>query len=237
MAAILFPRNSMTKYQKILSVIFIAAVIWSAIKPLSGVDWLLEISPVLVAIPLLIILGRIFRISNFSYTLILIYMLMPIVQAHYGVAHVPWGFGLGQWLNSPERNMFDRVTHFSFGLLWFYPLYEIIRQSIPDKVPSSKVGIVRKKSMVPNGTRFLNFFIPFSVLMAFASLYEIIEWAVAIFSGPNLAFLFIGAQQDAFDSQKDMACTLAGALVTIIATYWILHMRRSRPEKPLIQKL
>jgi uncharacterized membrane protein YjdF len=51
------------------------------------------------------------------------------------------------------------------------------------------------------------------MLMGLAAAYEILEWLVFEFSGPRLSFLFIGAQDDFYDTPKDMANTLAGILL------------------------
>ncbi len=127
------------------------------------------------------------------------------MQAHFGVAYVPFGFKLGE-LWGTTRNMFDRLTHLAFGLLWTYPLYEIFRQSIGKR-------------------NFLNYLIPGAVLMGFASIYEIIEWVVGKYAGPNLAFLFVAAQQDIYDAAKDMAMTLWGVVVALFIIFIVIRIR------------
>jgi putative membrane protein len=203
----------MTKYQKILLGIFIIAVIWSAISPASMGDWWLEISPVLVFIPIIIFLGRKFKISSFSYTIIVLYMLLPIIQAHYGVAHVPFGFTLSKWEGIVDRNMFDRLTHFAFGLLWFYPLYGIMREAI---------GKHRRE--------FLSYFLPFSIIMMFGAMYEVLELIVRQTASSKLSFLFVAAQGDFWDTSKDLANTAIGAVLAIII---ILIMNKIRENKYL----
>ena len=196
----------MTRYQKILVGIFGLTIIWSALSPASGADWFLEIAPVFLVFPVVVYLGRKFTLSNLSYTLILIYLILPIVQAHYGVASVPFGFTLAKWEGIIGRNMFDRLTHFSFGLFWFYPLYELFKQSI--------------------GTRpFLNYFIPTSVILAFSSVYEVIELIVRQMASERLSFLFIAAQADFWDTSKDMANTLEGVAVALVMVYCIERYR------------
>jgi putative membrane protein len=72
----------MRNYLKILLAIFIAGIIWSATKPLSKEDWFLEMLPVILALPVLFYLGKKYKISNFSYTLIFLYLDMLVIQAH-----------------------------------------------------------------------------------------------------------------------------------------------------------
>ncbi len=149
--------------------------------------------PVFIALPGLLYLGRRYKISSFSYTLMLIYLMMLVAQAHYGVGYVPLGIKLAPWFGT-DRNVFDRLTHFCSGLLWFYPLYEITIQSI------GKRG-------------FLDYMIPAAIIMGLGAVYEIAEWLAFRYSGPQLSFLFIGAQDDFYDTPKDMAMALFGIII------------------------
>lgn len=187
----------MNNYKKILLSVFVVAVGLSAISPLAFGDWLLEILPVFIAAPIIVYLGRRFGFSDVSYTLIFLYMMLPVVQAHYGVANVPFGFTLAKWEHITNRNMFDRLTHFSFGLLLFYPLLEVFRK-----------GII--------GHKFLIYFVPASVIMALASVYEVAELIVRQLASARLSVLFVAAQADFWDTAKDIANTLEGVAIAII---------------------
>ena len=113
----------MTNYRWFLLFIFIATVIWSAINPQSRIDWFLEALPVLIAAPVIILIARHFKLSDISYTLITIYMVLPLISSHYSVVGVSFGQWIGSLLHT-TRNMYDLVTHFAFGVLWFYPIRE-----------------------------------------------------------------------------------------------------------------
>lgn len=194
-------------HQKIILFFFPLCIIWSFIGTVSIGNWVLEISPVLVALPIVFYLDykhRI-RLSNFSYFCVYLYLLFPIVQAHYGVAMVPSGFALGEWLGV-HRNMFDRATHFLFGLLLMLPLLEIF-----DYVPTKKA--------------FLKYYLALSTILAFSAIYEILEWIVNVSASSRLSFLFVAAQEDFWDSSKDMAMAAIGAL---IALFIILLVRRNK---------
>lgn len=183
----------MTTYLKLLIGIFIVFVIWSAIRPLSDDNWLLEMLPVIVALPPMIYLGLRYKLSHLSYTLIFFYVLMLVIQAHYGVGYVPIGLKLAP-LFGTERNVFDRLTHLFSGLLWFYPLFEITKQSVGKR-------------------NFLDYMIPSAIIMGLGAIYEIAEWLAFEFSGPRLSFLFIGAQDDFYDTPKDLAMSLIGVII------------------------
>jgi len=191
------PNSPVTKYLKALFGVFIAFVIWSAANPLSNGNWLLEMLPVFIALPLLLYLGSRFRISNLSFTLIFFYLLMLVVQAHYGVGYVPIGAKLAPWFGT-NRNVFDRITHFFSGLLWFYPIYEMTKQSI--------------------GKRdFLIYMIPSAIIMGLGAVYEVAEWLAFEFLSNRLSYLFIGAQDDFYDPPKDMAMALFGVIIALAA--------------------
>jgi putative membrane protein len=202
----------MNTYRKVLLALFVLAIGLSAISPESYGNWFLEISPVFIAVPFIVYLGRRFGFSDASYTLILIYLLLPIIQAHYGVANVPFGFILAKWENIDGRNMFDRLTHFSFGLLLFYPLLEIFKKSLSHH-------------------NFLKYFVPASVIMAFASFYEVIELVVRQLASPHLAFLFIAAQADFWDTSKDIANTLEGLAIALAITLLVEKLLKIKNTK------
>ena len=114
----------MTRYHRCLLLAFLIAWIWSAIHPSFRRDWLLENVLVLIFAPIVLLLGRYFRLSNLSYTLITLFMILHLVGAHYTYAEVPFGYVLQRWLGA-NRNMYDRLVHFSFGFLIAYPIREV----------------------------------------------------------------------------------------------------------------
>src|SRR5438067_2445028 len=65
------------------------------------------------------------RVNRFLVILIAVYLILHAVGAHYTYALTP----LGEWLKKTfdfSRNHFDRIIHFSFGLLMAYPVREIL---------------------------------------------------------------------------------------------------------------
>jgi len=186
-------------YKKVLSGIFFLALVWSAINPRSGTDWFLEIMlPVLVAAPLLIYFSKRYKISNLSYTLMTIYMLLLVVQAHYGVGYVPIGKKLAPFFGS-SRNIFDRNTHFCSGLLLFYPLFEILKQENPKM-------------------NFQLYIFSAALIMGLGALYEVGEFLTFRVADKELAYLFIGTH-DPNDSYKDLTLALIGTIISAIVVF------------------
>lgn len=194
----------MKPYHAVLLGIFAVVWVWAAIEPRYPHDWLLENYLVFIFVPLILLTGRYFRLSSLSYTLITVFMLMHVVGSHYTYAEVPFGTTLQHWFGS-GRNMYDRLVHFSFGLLLVYPLRETFM----------RVAKVR-------GVWAYGF--PLVMVLAFSAAYEIIEWLVAARVDPSAGLAFLGAQGDVWDAQKDMVLAAIGAAITLLIVA-LIHWR------------
>ena len=196
----------MTRYQAALLVVFVVVWIWAAIDPVFRADWLLENVLVFVFVPLILVAGFYFRLSSVSYTLITIFMILHVIGAHYTYERVPFGYTLQHWFGA-QRNMYDRLVHFSFGLLLAYPIREMFMR-------------------VSGAKGFWSYYLPFDVTMSFSAIYEIIEWQSA--KGASTAGIaFLGAQGDVWDAQKDMTMAGIGALVSM-AVIFLVRLRYDR---------
>lgn len=186
-----------------LTSLFLISWIWAAINPLHYDDWVLENVLVLIFIPIIFFTGRYFELSILSYTFITIFMILHVIGSHYTYAEVPWGVTLGEWLGT-ERNMYDRLVHLLFGVLFVYPVREI------------SVRIAKTKG-------FWGYFVPFMIISAFAGFYEVVEWAAAAVVDPEAGIAFLGSQGDIWDAQKDMLLATIGSLGTL-SIVMILHI-------------
>ena len=192
----------MNRYKTILLIIFAVALIWSGINPPAGrADWLLENSPIFLAIFAFIFLARYIKLSDLSYTFIAVYLMFPLVAAHFGVTGVSIGNTIAQIIGT-TRNMYDRLTHFIFGFLLFYPIQELVMFFKNDRSES-----------------IWNYYVPFETILAFSCLYEIFEWLAAITVNPVLAASFYGSQGDIFDTPEDMANAAIGALCAMLIIF------------------
>ena len=192
------------RYLLILTLLFFAEWIVLAIDPLYRNDWLLENVLVFVAVLVLAATYKRFLLSRISYTLIFIFLCLHAIGAHYTYAEVPydrWFQTLtGQTLNELvgwERNNFDRVVHFSYGLLLAYPVREVFL----------RVADVRG---------FWGYFLPLDLTMSTSMIYELIEWGAAEVVGGDLGMAYLGTQGDVWDGHKDMALASLGAFVTMV---------------------
>ncbi|NCF37556.1 MAG: DUF2238 domain-containing protein [Gammaproteobacteria bacterium] len=191
-----------------------ALVLWlitlwiiTAIKPLYPRDWLLENLLVFIWSALLVFTYRRFQFSNLAYGLFVVFLSLHLAGAHYTYAETPFGFWLQDWFGF-ERNHYDRIVHFAFGLLLAYPMREIMLRTSGLKTSWS-------------------YFITLNCIMAFSAVYEIIEAVTAIIVSPELGAAYLGTQGDEWDAQKDAALAALGASIAMLIT-WGYTRRQAR---------
>ena len=176
-----------------------------AVAPYDRFDWLLENLLVFGFVGLLAATYRRFPLSDLSYLLIAAF-LAHAVGAHYTYSKAPVGWWMTELLGW-ERNHFDRVVHFLFGLLCAYPLRETVMRGT-------------------GGTGWHAGLLAFAVVLAFSSGYEMLEWGAAMLLDPEAAMAFLGTQGDVFDAQKDTTLAAAGALLSLAALPLLERRRR-----------
>lgn len=191
----------MKKYHWFLVVAFLIVWIWAAINPVFPKDWLLENYLVFFFIPIILLVGRYFRLSKVSYTLITLFLILHVIGSHSTYAEVPFGYTIQDWLGA-SRNMYDRLVHFSFGFLLFYPIREMFMR------------LAKVKG-------FWSYLIPIDLLGSFSAIYELLEWLAARNVDPAAGLAFLGSQGDIWDAQKDMALAILGACVTALIIFFI----------------
>jgi len=178
-----------------------------ALEPLDRGDWLLENLVVFAAAAVLLATQRLFVFSNFSYLLIAIFLSLHAVGAHYTYSLTPFGDWLAATFGLP-RNPYDRLVHFSFGLLLAYPLHELARRVLH----------------LHGGWSYA---LPTIAILSLSSFYEIVEsWAARIVD-PSLGQAFLGTQGDEWDAQKDMTLAIVGAAIALSASA-LVRARSSR---------
>lgn len=175
-------------------------VLWMAmaIAPFDRGDWLLENLLVFVYAALLIATYPRFRFSNLSYGLFGVFLSLHMVGAHYTYAETPFGFWLQEALDL-SRNHYDRIVHFSFGLLIAYPFREFLV-----RVTGVRVG--------------WSYLLVLVTVLGFSGFYEALEGAAAVIVSPELGLAFLGTQGDIWDAQKDTALAFAGSIIAMIIT-------------------
>lgn len=194
--------------------IFAMVVAISAISPTSREDWLLENALVALALPLLLWGWTRVRLSNAAYVLLFVFGVLHEIGAHYQYSDVPYeqwfaaisGGGSLDALFGFERNQFDRVVHFLYGVL----------------VTPAVIEVICAHVVLRGAWRFL---LPAGFMMTHGMVYEIIEMVAALMVGGELGQAYLGTQGDVWDAQKDMALAAIG--VILIMPYWLHRLRKA----------
>ena len=176
-----------------LAVLFL----WSLIGCFDLFTWFLEALPVIIAVIIILSVHRKFRLTRFTLILIWIHAIILLVGAHYTYARMP----LFNWIRDTfelSRNHYDRLGHVAQGFVPAIVARELLLRNSP----------LQKGKWL--------FFIIVSICLAVSAAYELIEWVVAVMSRDD-AVAFLATQGDVWDTQKDMALCLAGAVVSLLA--------------------
>lgn len=191
--------------------LFAGSAIWIAasISPLDRATWVLENILLAVGTFWLIGTGRRWRLSHSSYVLVFLFFVLHVAGAHYTYSKMP----LGLWLQSVlelERNHYDRLVHLLFGLLLVHPFRNQVM--LAARMPGSWGSLVA-----------------FLIIVSLSTVYELMEWATAAIVSPDNALAFLGTQGDIFDSQKDTALAVLGAVAALITgRVWTVAQRVRR---------
>jgi len=183
------------KLKYTLSAIYLFIWILLSINPSYRDDWLLENILVFIAVPLIIWADQKIKFTNASVWMIFIFFILHGIGAHYTYSEMPWFDPVTEFFRF-ERNHYDRVVHFLFGLLLFAPFYEIFLPFLKKKI--------------------LTILFTFLFLSAASGLYEVIEWIATEITHAELGTAFLGMQGDSWDTQKDMGCGYLGSLIAML---------------------
>lgn len=198
-------------------VVVVVALVVSGIRPYDRVTWVLEVLPVLIAVPLLLATFRAFPLTPLAYALIAIHSLVLTLGAHYTYARVPLGFWIQDWFDL-ARNHYDRIGHLMQG---FGPAI-IIRELL-----------IRTSPLAPG--KWLFAIVLFTVLGVSAT-YEFTEWWAAL-AGGEVAAAFLGTQGDPWDTQWDMFLAGCGAIASQIILAPVHDRQLAAVDPPVAPKL
>lgn len=173
----------------------VALLIYTGFHAYDTLTWVMEVFPVLIALPVMLFTYRRFPLTSLLYVVILLHCIVLIFGGMYTYARVPFGFEIAQWFHL-DRNPYDKIGHFMQG---FAPA--LIGREV----------LIRGNYV--NGRRMLNFIV-ICIVLAISASYELIEWGAAVWMGQG-ANEFLGTQGDVWDTQSDMFFALIGSSVAI----------------------
>jgi putative membrane protein len=161
--------------------------------------------PTVLGVVALVYAERRVGVSRVSFSMVVAFLLLHIVGARYLYSYVPyddWSEAIvGVRINDRfgfERNHYDRLVHFAFGVLFVLPLWEFAEQRLNLRGPWPAVMAV-------------------CFVLAASAVYEIAEWGVAMIFAPDWADAYNGQQGDVWDAQRDMALAWAGSMLSAAA--------------------
>lgn len=178
-----------------LSLAVMAALVVSGVQPYDRTTWILEVAPVLVALPILFFTRERFPLTPLLYLVIGLHCLVLIFGGAYTYARVPLGYWL-QDLFELTRNPYDKIGHFMQGF-----------------TPALLARELFMRNGHVNGAK-MSAFLAVCVSLAVSALYELIEWWTALALGQG-ADEFLGTQGDVWDTQSDMFLALVGAITAL----------------------
>ncbi len=174
------------------------------VEPVSRVDWVLE--NVLLVLFVAAFLSSYRKVSwtTASFVAVLAFVFLHVIGAHFTYSLVPYdelfesSFGIGMnQIFGWQRNQFDRLVHFAYGLLFSIPLHERLSRARYRYVGTAVVMLVMSSSLA----------------------YELIEWGAVLVLASDEGIAFLGAQGDPWDAHKDMFLAMLGSVVTVTALW------------------
>lgn len=175
--------------------VILVLLAWSGWQPYDRTTWLMEVFPILIAIPLVYATHHKFPLTTLLYALIFLHAVVLMVGGAYSYARVPLGFQIADVLGL-HRNPYDKIGHFAQGFIPALVAREILLRG----------SYVQGKKMLA--------FVVICIVLAISASYELIEWAAAIAMGQG-ADEFLGTQGDPWDTQSDMFFALIGAVTAL----------------------
>ncbi len=200
----------------LLLIVFIT----SCIAPPYREFMLMQHAPTVLGGLLLLFMANRFEVSRLSFASITLFLCLHSLGARYLYSYVPYDEWLQRLLGISiddtfgfERNHYDRLVHFSYGLLIAVPIQEFERRYL----------------RLSHGIASL---LAVECILATSAAYELVEWLVAIVFTPTWAEQFLGHQGDAFDAHKDMALAIAGAILSVSMATLVFRARRKNSTQP-----
>jgi putative membrane protein len=191
-------------FKKTLVVLFVLTWLVLAIDPVDRGIWMLENFVVVTGFPVVLWLDRKYSFNNWTFFSMTLFVTLHLFGANLTYEKMAYFSWFSDWFGW-ERNYYDQVIHFLFGLLVFIPFFEVFYHQ----------GYSRR----------LSYLIAFLFISSISAWYEILEWLAMVVFCSEPGCLQLVTQGDEWDTQKDMAYALVGAFVALL-----IHSRRGRRE-------
>lgn len=184
-------------FKKILVAIFLLFWIVLAVNPVDPGIWALENILVVTVFPLVLWLDKRYHFNNWTYLSLTVFVILHLFGAHMTYNEMSYFTWFSDWFGW-ERNYYDQVIHFLFGLMVFVPFFEIFYHQ----------GISRR----------LSYLIAFLFISSAGAWYELLEWmAIVLLCKQSVETCFEAISQgDVWDAQKDIAYAIVGSIIALL---------------------
>ncbi len=184
-------------FKKSLIVIFVLLWIVLAIEPKDFGIWALENVLVVTVFPLVLWLDRRYNFNDLTYLSLTAFVVLHLFGAHFTYNDMTYFIWYSDWFGF-ERNYYDQVIHFLFGLMVFVPFFELFYHQ--------------------GTSRRLSYLLAFLFVTSIGAGYEILEWlSMEVFCPePQEVCLEQLTQGDVWDAQKDMLFAVIGSVFALI---------------------
>ncbi len=191
---------SMAKKLALAAVLAVFAASW--IQPLWPLEQTLHSSLTVIGLVALWWIDRRWGLGNGAFAAICGFIAIHCIAARWLYSNVPYDAWLQAALHwSPnatfgwQRNHFDRLIHFLYGVCFTPALLQLARHAWP----ALRIGQA--------------FTLAVMVVMCSSLAYEWLEWGIALLLSPEAAEAYNGQQGDMWDAHADMLLATLGSLL------------------------
>ena len=191
---------SMAKRLALAAVLAVFAASW--IQPLWPLEQTLHSSLTVIGLVALWWVDRRWGLGNGAFAAICGFIAIHCIAARWLYSNVPYDAWLQAALHwSPnatfgwQRNHFDRLIHFLYGVCFTPALLQLARHAWP----ALRIGQA--------------FTLAVMVVMCSSLAYEWLEWGIALLLSPEAAEAYNGQQGDMWDAHADMLLATLGSLL------------------------
>ncbi len=184
-------------FKKSLVIIFFMVWVLMAINPTDPGIWALENFLVVTVFPVVLWLDRRYNFNDWTYLGLTAFVVLHLIGANTTYDNMVYFAWFSEWFGW-QRNYYDQVVHFLFGLMVFVPFFEVFYHQ----------GLSRR----------LSYLIAFLFITGVGAWYEVLEWLamVAFCKQPDELCSIAITQGDIWDAQKDMAYAMIGSVLALL---------------------
>lgn len=189
-------------------IIYLVVFAVLSLRPVDNFEWWYENVESAVLIIVSLAVYRKGRLTNLSYICILILLILHSIGAHYTYPLCP----VGEWIKAVSgsvRNNYDRLVGFAFGFLISIPVMEVLYRRLRLRYTEACIIAV-------------------TIITAVCAMNSLVEMYTTLLFSSERADIFIGAQGDVWDSQKDIAISLLGAAINMGSCIFMKLRRNNR---------